>query len=448
MDWRNAASRRKRRGVFADVESSKKKQTIAGTIINVLNNKHFKSLFEVAKELGTAITTYREKGSKWALIAGVGSAAIKLADSNEVYIWDYFDEWESLLNKDFAALVTKVVTKWPHEDIISEQNAIIRIHDVDGCKVGYIATKKYVERAQQMFVLPEHKEKAESIIRAALWKRFDGQNIVIKKNRRLLPAKDEDWIQFEIDEYFKPLHSELAEKFAAFYKRCDEAGMSRALLLYGPPGTGKSTMARSIINKLGYKSFRVKLSDLHSLDGSTLGESIQIFQPDALILDDLDRSHNQEDLLETLEIFHDKLKLVIATANNTARFDRALLRPGRFDDIELVERLDDEVIKKVLGDHGDLFEEVKMWPIVFIEDLMKRFKVMTPEDAKNSIKELGDRVTQICDYDVNDDEWSHFPGLVSSKKKKTIQDLTADEALEVFERMKEEEDEEDDEGKD
>lgn len=388
------------------------RNTVYSNVLRVVNNKKFKIAMEVAKIAGSTFSMYAEKRSNWGLISGMGSCALKLIEELNVYPWDYFDNWDVVLNKEFSSLIVSILVDFPYEEITPSSESVtaaVRLYDLKGHKVGYIANKKMTDsRVKAVYAMPEEIVEVEEILRELIWKKFDCQNIVIRKNKVVVSGdRNNDIITFDNDETFKPLDSQLANEKADLYKRFNDAGISRALLFYGPPGTGKSTLARAIVDKLGYKTLRVKLNDLSGLDGTTLLDSISLVQPDALILDDLDRSHNKDDLLETFEALHNShLKLVIASANNTSRFDGALLRPGRFDDIVLVERLDDVVIKNVLGEENlDLFETVKDWPIVFVEDVRRRLQVMSKEEATESIKELTDRVESIKNYVVND-EWS------------------------------------------
>lgn len=409
-----------RRRAKVDVSKTRKRNSLKTNVINALNDKRFKLAFETIKEVGEALGK-KQKGY-WPFIVAAGNIAIKLAEGNEVYPWDYFDDWSMLFSKDFILLVASIVKEYEYEDVVSDENGIVRIHNVEGYKVGYQLNKKFNDRTTAIFTRPEYQEEVGVLIRKKIWELFRKSSVTVRRNRNILVPSNEDYMIVEPDEHFKPLSSELASAKASFYERCGEIGMNRALLLYGPPGTGKSTMARSIIDKLGYRSMRIRLNDLQSMDGPLLAECIRMFEPEALIFDDLDRAVNQSDLLETLEVFHDKLKLVIATANNTAKFDKAVLRPGRFDDIELITKLDEKVIKNVLGDDNlDLYDTVKDWPIVFIEDIKKRRLIMTPEEAESSVKELASRVAYIQTADdMTVSDWSYFSNSELSDEEKSV----------------------------
>ena len=59
---------------------------------------------------------------------------------------------------------------------------------------------------------------------------------------------------------------------------------SKYFRIFGPPGTGKSTMARTIVENLGMKSFRIRVEDIAHIETSAVFEAISIFEPDAVIL--------------------------------------------------------------------------------------------------------------------------------------------------------------------
>jgi len=155
---------------------------------------------------------------------------------------------------------------------------------------------------------------------------------------------------------------------------------------------------------MGLRSFRIRIADLGQLDNSTLFEALNIFQPDAVILDDFDRTHHQAQLLETLEYFQEKVKLVIVTVNNKRKLDDALLRPGRIDELVLIDKMDEEVVKHCLGEYADGFELVKDWPIAFINEYVVRRTYLNREEAAESVKELAARVRRLEKYRDEDDD--------------------------------------------
>ena len=275
-----------------------------------------------------------------------------------------------------------------------------------------------------------YKRQAKGLIKAELWRQMKNDNIVLRKAKGPNLAYEGGYapITLDVDDAFLPMPSKRAGEYSAYLRKCIDAGVPRSVLLYGPPGTGKSTMARTIVDSLGMKSFRIRVEDIGHMDSSSVFEAINIFEPDAVILDDFDRSHMQEKLLETLEFFQRHVKLVIATVNNKNQLDEAILRPGRFDELVQIKQMDGDVVKAVLGDqHSFAYDTVKDWPIAFIQEYVKRLRFMSPEEATASVKELAHRVKRLNKYDDDDDD-------VSSSLDSVPHPLPPDHAELILER--------------
>lgn len=143
------------------------------------------------------------------------------------------------------------------------------------------------------------------------------------------------------------------------------------LLLYGPPGTGKTFLAKAVAGELGAKFLTATLSDVI---GSYIGESEervhQLFvvarqsAPCVLFIDEIDslggkRSHYQgaawmrnvvNQLLQEMDgvsSTNDGV-FVLGATNHPWDVDEALLRPGRFDRMVLVQMPDAEARRHIL----------------------------------------------------------------------------------------------------
>jgi SpoVK/Ycf46/Vps4 family AAA+-type ATPase len=290
----------------------------------------------------------------------------------------------------------------------------IRIIEHKGLKFGYIHSSRN-RAASGVYVETEKLGEAREEIKKLLWDTYKDASLIMRCNRKIVLADNETRIVFEPDNVFESMASKRAEDYSRYMQKCLDAGVPRSVMFYGPPGTGKSTIARTIIDMLNLRSFRIRVEDVGNIETSTIFEAIEIFQPDAIILDDFDRSHTQASLLETLEFFKYRVKLVIATVNNRNLLDEAILRPGRFDELIEVKQMDEEVVKKILGETmADAFEVVKDWPIAFVQEYTKRRMFMTPEEAEDSTRELAQRVKRLEKYD--DDE-PNISGIYKTLKK-------------------------------
>lgn len=199
---------------------------------------------------------------------------------------------------------------------------------------------------------------------------------------------------------------DLRSRMAAFLA----ADEPRSYLLAGPPGTGKSMAIRWLVGDLALSSVRIDLSVLARLHGThspalatSLETLLRLLRPHAMILDDLDRVAVTTGLLSFLELAQRTCKVVIASANSVDKMMGAALRPGRFDDIVKVERLDPDVLKKLVDDDA-LFDRLAPLPAAYVVEIVKRMRVLGRATALTELDELVKRSGAIassadCDAD-------------------------------------------------
>jgi len=163
-----------------------------------------------------------------------------------------------------------------------------------------------------------------------------------------LDDKEYNWDSVVLDPCLNRL---VREDFEAFFER--EAWFlarglpyRRGYLLYGPPGNGKTAVARIMARHPAVHAFAIDFSD-DMLPNAALTELFQAAgdcAPSLVIMEDLDRVFfddptrcrtrvTLQHLLGCLDGFGSRDGVVVvATANDPARLDPALLRrPGRFD---------------------------------------------------------------------------------------------------------------------
>ena len=366
-----------------------------------------KRMVRLGSDVFGAATSYIEKPTPLNAARAVFMVGKIIVDDLEVWPEDYFDDsWESPWPEDFTRIILKALKGKPVQVIkTSDEAMLIHVHHFKGLKFGYVANKRN-EYVPEVFVQVDALEEAKVVIKEELWRLMKNDNIVLRQVKvKSTTAEAFNSISLEVDDAFRPMPSKRAGEYSQYLSKCIDAGVSRSVMLYGPPGTGKSTMARTIVESLGMKSFRIRVEDIAHIETSAVFEAISIFEPDAVILDDFDRSDMQAKLLETLEFFQQHVKLVIATVNNKNHLDEAILRPGRFDELLQIKQMDDDVVRAVLGDeHAFAYETVKDWPIAFIQEYVKRLRFMNPEEAAASVKELAHRVKRLKKYDDDDDD--------------------------------------------
>lgn len=405
---------------YFDIQGSK---DFARNLVNIGKVKRF---FRLGSEIFNAALPFIEdrtplNGFKAAMLVGK-----LIIDDFEIWPDDYFDDnWDTPYPEDFNKIILNALSGKPKRILkTSDESMLIHMIDMSGINFGYIINTRndYIDR---IYVESDKIDEAKRVIKEELWRQMKNDNIVLRQSKLNTPKTyDRSSISLEVDDAFKPMPSKRAGEYASYLKKCIDADVSRSVLLYGPPGTGKSTMARTIVDTLKMKSFRIRVEDIGHIDTSVVFEAINIFEPDAIILDDFDRSDSQSHLLETLEFFQRHVKLVIATVNDKSKLDDAILRPGRFDELLQIKKMDEDIVKLMLGDeYVDALPVVKDWPIAFIHEYVKRRRFMTPEEAQVSTKELANRVKKLSRYDEDEDETSIDDVLKSNEKGRDFPSL-------------------------
>ena len=407
-----------------EVESS---ATLIDEVKRYLSFTKVKRAFGLGSELFTAATPFLDRPTWWNAAKSAFSMGKVLVEDVEVWADDYFggDEWTEAYSSDFNQTLLHVLQKFPYERVkTAEENTFVRVCRLPGgIKVGWTYSGR-MQTVDHIYTETDKLQEARGIIKQLLWQQFEGKSLVMRSNSRMVVSSDDSRVIFEVDNAFESKLSKRATELATQLKIPLTAGVSRSIMFYGPPGTGKSTLARTIVELMGLRSFRIRIGDLGGLDNATLFEAISIFEPDAVILDDFDRANGQAKLLETLEFFQQRVKLVVTTVNSRSDLDEALLRPGRIDILELVDSMDEEIVKHVLGPYSDGYPIVKDWPIAFIAEYVKRRSYMSIEEAAESVKELTKRVKQLERYRDDDNDgmermWKLME-IKAAKKKKAL----------------------------
>lgn len=419
-------------------ESNKIERNAVDVIRDFFNVGKVKRLFRMGTEVFNAAQPFIEKQTPLNAAKAAFLIGKVIVDDMEVWPDDYFggDDWDVPYPSDFNKLILGALANKPYKIIrTSDEAVVIYMVHVEDVRFGYVINTKN-NRIDRVYVETDKLEKAKQLIKVELWRMMKNDNIVLRHTpKRVTDYDNPSSISLDKDDAFHPMPSKRASEYAAYLKKCIDAGVSRSVMLYGPPGTGKSTMARTIVDSLGMKSFRIRVEDIGDMDSSVVFEAINIFEPDAVILDDFDRSGAQASLLETLEFFQRHVKLVIATVNNRNNLDEAILRPGRFDELLQIKQMDEDVVKSVLGEeHASALETVKEWPIAFIQEYVKRRQFMTSEEAEASTKELATRVQRLKKYEDTDDV--NIDGILRKPKRKKIKNTFSDILGEAMEKRK------------
>lgn len=125
------------------------------------------------------------------------------------------------------------------------------------------------------------------------------------------------------------------------WKSFREQSIRRSVLLQGKPGSGKSTLCLHAASELTQRCALLSAHVYEEFDGAEWKNLLRLLNPEMLILDDVDRVGAQV-LGSKLSSFEerrgaDELPFVLFTSNNIEDIPDAFRRPGRIDQILVVE---------------------------------------------------------------------------------------------------------------
>ncbi len=365
------------------------------SIQDVINNGH--DLLQMAHDVFDSAHKIIEKPTTWNIAKESMKIAQVLLTREIPGASDYFwGGWDTVFPTEMSLVILDLLRDHEFRTIkTSDKTSAVRIVEIDECEFGWISEEGKMG-ADDIWCRSDETNKARAIICELLWKKYGDKPLLVRKAR----GKDfEGKIELEVDNKIPPLRSKKAESMAEYLSRCFAAGVNRSQLYYGPPGTGKSTLVRMVAHLLNLRTLRIRVEDIADLDSSLVHEIIQIFKPDSIIMDDLDRAPMIHHLLEMMDDLKRTVKLLAATVNDKSELGDAMLRPGRFDELHEFKHLEEEVIRAELGPENDhLYDQVKFWPIVYVQELVIRRKFMDENDAIASMKELQARVKELDKY--------------------------------------------------
>src|SRR5579885_2646725 len=113
--------------------------------------------------------------------------------------------------------------------------------------------------------------------------------------------------------------SKRADEILKSIKQFISAGINRSMLFFGPPGTGKTSLANAIVHSLQFRTLMFSASyDVNAI--AILDFITDLFNIEAVIIDDFDQLGSSNKQLDLLEMLNRKMKLVIGVANQLNLF--------------------------------------------------------------------------------------------------------------------------------
>ncbi len=368
-------------------------------------NKRLVRYLKMAGDAGTLAMSLRDKPKALDWL-GVGLRAVSLAltvkderrraESRDP--WKYFtdvrnDEWTEV-PEEFRRLVMEAVTETEVDERYwdgDEHSPFLSRGKIDGELVAWIGEGTMISDGP--YVLTSRLADTYRRLGERMWRRIGGANALYGTTGL---ATD-------------PLAGNTVIATAQMTALCTrvrgfrDAGEPRAYLLAGPPGTGKSMAIRWLVAELGLTSLRIDLAVLAKLHGyanvalaTSLETLLYLLRPQVMILDDLDRISVTAPLLAFLELAQRTCQVVIGSVNSVEKLMGAALRPGRFDEIIKIERLDPDVLRRLLGDDVDLFDRLAELPAAYVVEFVKRRRVLGRAVALVELDELLHRAGKIA----------------------------------------------------
>ncbi len=173
---------------------------------------------------------------------------------------------------------------------------------------------------------------------------WEGRSVmtVDYSNRRISIVEDE----IQRHSYHGPLQIHVDN-----WHKYREAGVRRSILLQGKPGTGKSTFCMHAASSLVDRTLVLSVRAFEAIDGLEWRTLLNITRPGALIIDDVDRASSWElrRKLEFLEEGACDVPFVFLTSNNMDELPDALRRPGRIDQLLVLDDPDDVMFRSIVN---------------------------------------------------------------------------------------------------
>jgi hypothetical protein len=369
-------------------------------------SKKWARVLKLVGEAGALVMSLRDKPTPLDWFA-VGARAVSLAMSvaderrrlQAASPWSYFQRhngdgtWLEV-PAEFKSLVFKNATSLAVDEAYwdGEDGSAYVCHALIGTeRVAWVAEGK--QMVDGPYVLTRRADETYRALGDRLWKSFAGFHVLYGSQGLVSDHFVGDPV---VDTAQMRDLQQRMRKFLA-------ANEPRSYLLGGPPGTGKSIAIRWLVGALGLTSVRIDLGVLarsHSHDSDAMTTSLdtllRLLRPQALILDDLDRVPVNAPLLAFLELARKTCMVVIASANSVQAMMGAAVRPGRFDDIVRVDRLDPAVLRTLLADDHDLAERLEAVPAAYVVEFVKRRRVLGRDVAVAELDELLQRAQSVA----------------------------------------------------
>jgi hypothetical protein len=316
-------------------------------------------------------------------IAAVASRAVKaIRDATQQDPEVFYHDWHHIDLSPVSGFVLGLCeqSKLTKQEPSAQGKGRIVVADLHGIDIGWIVYDTW--RSGPWIRRVEFVQSARAAVRTLIWGRIGSALRV-----HVPPFGD---LMLREDRLIDSMPSMAADEI---YQRCQRfigAGHRRSVLLHGQPGTGKSHIIRQVATRSGQMTLRLHARDIERASG--LPALIDLLEPGAVLIDDIDRLREPGSILEEIDEMRTGASLLLVTANDLSKLDPALLRPGRFDDVVHVATLDDGVLDRLLVD-VPLAEAARLrrLPVAYVHEFLRHQDAFGHEAAIAAMAELEKR---------------------------------------------------------
>lgn len=311
---------------------------------------------------------------------------------------DYFLEWEALESWGYADTLFRVSEGHPSMHVVPGVESDVAYEcEIHGVRIGW---ERYSERIYGPHV-PKGADPDAAYVALGrlLWEHL-GTNAVLTVEGHEGSAVPQFQTAVEGPALGSQQGREITERIQAFQQN----GVHRSILLVGLPGTGKSCMMRFIAQQVGGFTLRIPTSDMEELTLRQIQGAVRILRPNVVEIDDFDRfcTRYGRDMgevsfaLDAIEYIASIAEVLLVSANLSKDFPEALMRPGRLDEVEIVDEMDPEVVDALIGEvKPSLRKKLGKMPVAFIVEFARRRETLGPERAFGELAELEDRIAGV-----------------------------------------------------
>jgi hypothetical protein len=307
-------------------------------------------------------------------------------------VWHFAEQDQSVLQRTILILKdgSEINLVGSGTDFISGGEKTINLSSLED-KLAFVKRIYIPGNGLEVSFQKEKRDELISFLRKDLFK-FTDAYISLEKDcvgagDNQAPAKTSNiFFNIKNNDLYKPLHSEKAEHLSFRINTYLSNGYNRCILLNGEPGTGKSSACSYIVSKLKLRTLRLCSNLIRDGIKTDLMSFIEIINPEAIIIDDVDRI-DLSNHLDFIEFLHNNVKLTLLTSNVRSKIDWAILRPGRVDESIEFDRLEEKLISEILEGFEEDVDLVKELPIAYIREYVIRRKLETKEFADKIIQQ-------------------------------------------------------------